>query len=190
MKLYRIFMIHNRAWSKFEILFFAVIMSACIFLLIRAVYFHKLKRYQAAAVLALVSYLGIVFASTIFTRTPSIRQYRLLLFWSWIAVIKNHNMALLQENILNCLLFVPIGALLPVILAGRVRLSMAFLSGFFISAVIELCQLIFKRGLFEWDDMLHNGLGCMIGCLMVNIIIKHLRRRRRRMKKRKSRSKV
>ena len=93
MKLYRIFMIHNRAWSKLEILCFAVIISVCIFLLIRAVYFHKLKRYQAAAILALIVYLGIVFASTVFTRTPTIRQYRLLPFWSWIAVIKNHNMA-------------------------------------------------------------------------------------------------
>ncbi len=27
------------------------------------------------------------------------------------------------------------------------------------SATIELSQLIFMRGLFEWDDMIHNGLG-------------------------------
>lgn len=23
-------------------------------------------------------------------------------------------------------------------------------------------------GLFEWDDMIHNGLGCMVGCLVVD----------------------
>lgn len=24
---------------------------------------------------------------------------------------------------------------------------------------------LYKRGLFEWDDMIHNGLGCMLGSL-------------------------
>lgn len=28
--------------------------------------------------------------------------------------------------------------------------------------------LFFMRGLFEWDDMIHNGLGCMIGCMVTN----------------------
>ena len=37
-----------------------------------------------------------------------------------------------------------------------------------ISAVIETSQLVFMRGLFEWDDMIHNGLGCMVGCLVVD----------------------
>ena len=35
-----------------------------------------------------------------------------------------------------------------------------------ISAVIETSQLVFMCGLFEWDDMIHNGLGCMVGCLV------------------------
>lgn len=39
-------------------------------------------------------------------------------------------------------------------------------------AIIEVCQLIFMRGLFEWDDILHNGLGCMVGCLVVSIFKK------------------
>lgn len=38
--------------------------------------------------------------------------------------------------------------------------------------IIEFSQLIFMRGLFEWDDMIHNGLGCMIGCLFANIFRK------------------
>ena len=40
------------------------------------------------------------------------------------------------------------------------------------SATIELSQLIFMRGLFEWDDMIHNGLGCMAGCLFTNNFVK------------------
>ena len=37
-----------------------------------------------------------------------------------------------------------------------------------ISAVIETSQLVFMCGLFDWDDMIHNGLGCMVGRLMVD----------------------
>lgn len=190
MNLYHIFMTHNRPWSLPEIICFSIIVSVCALLLLRSVRNRRLKFYQAAAILALIVYLGIVFASTVFTRTPTIRQYRLLPFWSWIAVIKNHNMALLQENILNCLLLLPVGALLPAILGSRVRPSMAFLSGFFIAAVIESCQLIFKRGLFEWDDMLHNGLSCMFGCLMINAVIKYWKKRQYRKKRRKLRRRV
>lgn len=36
-----------------------------------------------------------------------------------------------------------------------------------ISAVIELSQLILCRGWFEWDDMIHNMLGCVCGYLIV-----------------------
>ena len=32
-----------------------------------------------------------------------------------------------------------------------------------ISVMIELLQLIFKRGLCEVDDVIHNVLGCMVG---------------------------
>lgn len=35
-------------------------------------------------------------------------------------------------------------------------------------AMIKTSQLVFMRGLFEWDDMIHNGLGCMVGRLMVD----------------------
>lgn len=43
----------------------------------------------------------------------------------------------------------------------------------YLSATIELSQLIFMRGLFEWDDMIHNGLGYMAGCLFTNFFVKN-----------------
>ena len=32
-----------------------------------------------------------------------------------------------------------------------------------------------KRGLFEWDDMIHNALGCMLGCWVMNWIFVKLK---------------
>ena len=36
-----------------------------------------------------------------------------------------------------------------------------------ISMLIELAQLISYRGLFEFDDMIHNALGTAVGVLIV-----------------------
>ena len=57
------------------------------------------------------------------------------------------------------------------IMNHKVKWQHALAFGVVVSAVIESSQLIMMRGLFEWDDMIHNGLGCVIGCVIVNKII-------------------
>lgn len=66
------------------------------------------------------------------------------------------------------------------VLGRDVRIRDSFIAGFLISAVIELCQLVFRRGLFEWDDMIHNGLGCMVGSLLMNLLLEKWRDSRRK----------
>ena len=48
--------------------------------------------------------------------------------------------------------------------------------GALISAAIEVSQLIFRRGLFEWDDMFHNSFGCLFGCLIANAVMERVKR--------------
>ena len=88
----------------------------------------------------------------------------------------NQNKDLLIENLLNFILFIPMGVLLPFTKDRKVRIPTAFLSGVVVSLAIESCQLIFMRGLFEWDDMLHNGVGCVIGCMIGNVVFRTLTR--------------
>ena len=38
----------------------------------------------------------------------------------------------------------------------KIKWYQALVIGILMSATIELSQLIFMRGLFEWDDMIHN----------------------------------
>ena len=85
------------------------------------------------------------------------------LFWSWREVICNHDREMLKENLLNFILLLPAGILLPLIANHKIKWYQALLIGILLSATIELSQLIFMRGLFEWDDMIHNGLGYMAG---------------------------
>ena len=58
-----------------------IILGGCIGAMVMCVHRKKLNMIQAAAVLTLVVFLGIVFGSTVFTRTGTIRQYELVPFW-------------------------------------------------------------------------------------------------------------
>ena len=104
-----------------------------------------------------------------FTRIPYAQpQYELHLFWSWKAVFLHHDREMLKENILNCLLLLPYGCLVPVTLGRKIGWKEGLLIGFGTSSVIETLQLITCRGLFEFDDIVHNGLGCMLGVLLIS----------------------
>ena len=61
-------------------------------------------------------------------------------------------MQLLKENLLNCILLLPAGALLPLIMNRKIKWQEALVFGVLISATIETSQLITMRGLFEWDE--------------------------------------
>lgn len=87
--------------------------------------------------------------------------------WSWKMVLKYHNLQLLWQILLNILLFVPLGTLMA--LNRNRRAKIIVLIGFGLSLCIELCQLVFRLGLFEWDDILHNGAGSAVGMLVVNV---------------------
>lgn len=71
-----------------------------------------------------------------------------------------------KENILNCILLMPYGCLLPVALDKRINWKRGLVIGMGTSFVIELLQLITCRGLFEFDDIIHNGIGCMMGTVL------------------------
>ncbi len=172
MDIYQIFTTHNRMWSPREIICFSVIAFFVFLILLRKVFQKDITKSQAVASMVLLLFLGIVYGSTVFTRSVGTRQYELIPFWSWREVIVHHDWSLLQEDFLNCLLLVPMGMLLPFVSNRRVHPGWAFLAGFLVSFCIEVSQLIFLRGLFEWDDMIHNSFGCMMGCIVCNLLIR------------------
>lgn len=172
MDLYQIFTLHNRVWSARETacfsLFFLIATVIGGILLCR----KKIVLFQMVAALLLLLFLGIVFGSTVFTRNPQPhRVYTLELFWSWKAVYHG-NRSMLKDNLLNMFLLFPAGVLLPMMYMHKISWRRGLTIGILISAVIEINQLIFCRGLFEWDDIIHNGFGCMIGCMVGSLFMK------------------
>ncbi len=119
---------------------------------------------------ALAAYVFFILAITLLTR----RSFGMMLIkpiplWSWYHVIINvARWYYVKENILNIILFVPYGFLAGVL--WRIRAGRALLIGVVSSFVIEILQLVTHRGYFEWDDMIHNMLGFLIGVLVINAV--------------------
>lgn len=111
----------------------------------------------------LAEYCFLVLCSTVIYRTTT-ADYNLELdpFWSYAAICAGGHDELIEENLLNVALGVPVGFLLSFIVTKR-SWRKAVLVGFFFSSMIELSQLVFKSGLCEFDDVFHNTLGCLLG---------------------------
>ena len=108
-------------------------------------------------------YLSFVATITIIARIPSHNaQYRLMLFWSYRAIAGGKT-DLISEVFWNFVLFIPIGILLMLIISCKHKWIISIAIGLLLSASIEIIQLKFHRGLFEFDDIFHNTLGTVIG---------------------------
>lgn len=124
-------------------------------------------RYSVA--LLLIEYIFLIFCSTVFFRTTSeLRKYDIHPFWSY------DRPELLVENIMNVVVFVPVGLLLGIAFK-QMTWWKALLIGCSISVTIESLQFFFMRGFSELDDVMHNTLGCLIGfgfMIILRIIFK------------------
>lgn len=84
-------------------------------------------------------------------------------------------MSLSWENLCNLFMLLPYGFLFPCInpwgiAEKRKNVQITIMTGFLCTLIIELLQLIFKRGLFEFDDMVHNTLGVGIECFLSQLL--------------------
>lgn len=111
----------------------------------------------------LTAFIFLVLATTVIGRRPfEGLHFQPELFWSW----KMWNEQ--KEQILaNIIMFIPIG-----IFGGRLWgwKALIFVAG--LSFVIEVLQLITARGLFEFDDVIHNFIGAAIGIVITALTIK------------------
>lgn len=78
----------------------------------------------------------------------------------------------LRIIVLNILLFVPFGYLLPVLWKKADRWWKTVLLGFAASLAVELLQLVTRLGIFDVDDLINNTIGAGVGYLLYWILIK------------------
>ena len=97
------------------------------------------------------------------------------------AILKHHYGTTTNRSLLNVILFVPFGYLLPAFYSSfKDRGSadtkydfnwwMTTASGFFFSLLIETAQLVLKIGVFELDDLVKNTMGAAAGWLIWKLL--------------------
>ncbi|MGN0316818.1 MAG: VanZ family protein [Lachnospira sp.] len=111
----------------------------------------------------LAAYVLFILMETVIGRKTGITRAELVPFWSY------SHPELRMEIILNYILFIPLGILLYMCYGKKVGMKVVII-GFLLSASIEITQLVSKIGLFEWDDMIGNTIGCLIGAVIGKIV--------------------
>lgn len=149
------------------------------------------KGLQYAMGLLLMEYIFLLYASTvIFRKAAEVRSYDFTPFWSY------SKPELMVENIMNVVVFVPVGAIIGFMVQGSgftvrgkwknfrtriARISLIVAAGLIISGSIEALQFFLKRGFSEEDDLMHNTVGCILGYMLVKglwFMVKGFRQRR------------
>lgn len=139
----------------------------------------KMRLRSCLALSILVFYLGFVASLTLISRTASPNaMMELELFWSY-RMISTGNKGMFFEVFWNVVLFMPYGFLASICSKSKAKWTV-FLSGSLLSVAIELTQLFSHRGLFEYDDIVHNTLGTVVGialCLIASKVLINLERK-------------
>ena len=71
-----------------------------------------------------------------------------------------------KEVLLNVLLYIPMGYLLPFVWKKMRHIWIITVIGFLCSCATEFAQLYFRIGYFQVDDIVCNTIGTMIGALI------------------------
>ena len=130
---------------------------------------------ETALIAFLIIYMAFVAAITLIERTPDVElKMKLVPLWSWHKMIITHSRRAFDEIVLNILMLFPVGGVLQ--LWKKIGSRKALLYGLEISLIIETLQLLSYRGYFEWDDLLHNSVGCMLGAVVIERVQRWFRR--------------
>lgn len=115
-------------------------------------------------------YLVVVFGATMLSRGNFYGNAKIYpLFYSYKDAWNDFSMTEWRNIILNILMFVPLGFLVPLLFKRMQNFWKVYLTGLGVTCFIEIGQLLLKRGIFEPDDILGNTVGAMIGYGMYSL---------------------
>lgn len=115
--------------------------------------------------------IALIFNMTILGRNQDIEyRFRFQPFASCVIAFENKDVVLLLQIIMNIVLFIPLGILLPCCFTRFEKNKKMILIVAVCSFGIELFQGITRIGMFEVDDILGNVLGAEIGYFMWHVM--------------------
>lgn len=118
----------------------------------------------------LATYILFILMETVIGRESGMGRMELIPFWSY------SHPELRMEILLNYLLFMPLGLLLYLCFGEKFGFRVV-IAGLFFSLLIEIVQLVFRIGLYEFDDMIGNTIGCFIGALIGKVCLEIIKKK-------------
>lgn len=139
------------------------------------------KKYDMFLIISSVSYLVVLCFITLASReVRSGLHYELSFLWEYRkafhmkdGMLKIQSFRWLGQIRDNILLFIPVGILTAEWLRGKWKIKWLgmFWVGAAISCIIECTQLITGLGLFEFDDILNNSIGTLVGFAIYKVLM-------------------
>lgn len=148
---------------------FCLIMAFTVIMCITGVIRKRLHISQALGIVGFVICICFLYATTLFTRSPSgIRQFRCLLGVDWKLFMAGVQSEIDQVT-LNIILFFPFGFLWNIIRKNRSSIWEIVLIGAALSLSVETMQYFSTRGVFDIEDLITNVMGMVIGGFVIKI---------------------
>ena len=166
----------------FRDLAFAFLVLLCMVLAIEVIRGLKYER-VLSLLMMLFCIAGIVYFTMVRGGRTNLGGFRFRLPMPFLnALLTKRYGSVTNRSVLNMLLFVPFGCLLPYNYSlwkrnprdKRLRFKTVILIGMLLSLVIESCQLIFKVGVFEVDDLVKNTMGTGIGYIIFRLLFRRI----------------
>lgn len=175
--IYNILVDHSLIWGKREYLILAGLAVAAGLIVYIASRRLALSPGRGLALWCMLFYVVVISCAVVFFRPVVGGAYQLDPFVEW----RNLFDALMYKDryaagywaveiVINLLMLLPVGVLLPLAAGRRVPAWCGLLLGACLSLAIETLQFKTDVGLFHTADMLHNALGCGAGCWLVDAL--------------------
>lgn len=144
---------------------FIIVLCLVLFIAIKGIR----KGVEIIVRLLLADFVAIILYSTVFSRkSRSYTRLNFTPFRTYFEAFSGNSSYILPQAILNILIFIPLGLLLNASFPSM-KWWYLLIIGCGLSVVIEFLQLIMHKGFCEFDDVMHNTIGCLIGLLCYNI---------------------
>lgn len=118
------------------------------------------------------AYICVLLAVTFIGR-PRITGVSFIPFSSYLEAWQSASMTGWRNILINFIMFVPFGILLPLIMKKNCSLTKVVLIVILFSFGIEIAQMLTHRGVFEIDDIINNTIGALIGFIIFQTAIKN-----------------
>lgn len=174
-------------WSDFELFFTTGLPSYVLYpslwltflAIVLCVCLDDVKNKRSSVIwILLVEYIFILLSSTVIFRSQITNaKWEFAPFWTYVAVLEHMKGVSVWDIVLNVALFMPLGFLLK-LLYPRISLWKSILLGMVCSFSIEVLQNIFSKGISQFDDIMHNTIGCAFGWIIARGITKYIDRKK------------